>query len=589
MAATTAPKKRARSKQRSSTHRSQLNGKFTEPMYFDDTGLHSAWKLLRAIIDHSPSIIFLKDLDGRYLLANRAMRAVLGLETSDIVGKTDYELFPRHVADAFRQADRKAIGNRKPIEFQEWAPYNDGDHPHLSVKFPLLDDEGAPYAVGGIATDISKLKQTEAELEQRLRFERLLFELSATLINVSANDVDPKINETLRRLGEFMEVDHCFIDQFSEDKTEFRVTHFWAREDLEPADFLGKVLLNEQVPWYTARILSGRPLIFSRVDELPDEAVLEKEYARNAGINSSAIVPLIVGGDVIGNFGVDAMHGERVWPESFVQGLKIFGEILGNALVRKRAEKNLRAAEREAARNREHLAHLTRVQIMGEMAAGIAHEISQPLAAIENYARACERRLKNKTDDRIKIEELVDKIKTQAHRAGSVITRVRSLVKRQPTNMISVDLNSIIRETVELANMEAQLHDCRLALELACSLPAVVVDPIQIQQVALNLIRNAIEASDAVDGDNEKAVILRTRRSSVNELTVSVSDYGLGITDVEADHMFEPFYSTKRSGLGMGLSLCRTIVQVHGGKLWHSRGPSGETIFHFSLPVEPDE
>jgi len=226
---------------------------------------------------------------------------------------------------------------------------------------------------------------------------------------------------------------------------------------------------------------------------------------------------------------------------------------------------------------------------MGEMAAGIAHELNQPLAAIENYAQACERRLKAETGDREKIEELVGKIKDQTHRAGNVLSRLRAMVKRQPVRMMPVDLNSVIRETVELANIESQFHDCQLNVELAPSLPAVVIDPIQIQQVVLNLIHNAIEASDAVGSDKERVVVVRTGKKSANHLEVSVADCGLGVTDVEADHMFEPFYSTKRSGLGIGLSLCRSIVNIHGGKIWHSRGPSAGTIFHFSLPVDTDE
>lgn len=545
--------------------------------------------LLQAIVDHSPSVIYLKDLQGRYLLANRAMSAVLGCETKDIIGTTDYELFPRHVAGAYRDADRKAIDSRKPIEFEESAPHKDGSHPYLSTKFPLLDDTGAPYALGGIATDVAKLKQIGVELEQRLRFERLLFELSARFISLPADDVDAKINESLRHLGEFMEVDRCFIGQFSEDKSEFRATHFWTHESLEPENFLGKVLLNEQVAWYTARMLSGQSLIFSRIDELPDEAVLEKAYIRSVGIKSSAILPLIVDGEVIGNFGVDAMRSERVWAESLVRSLKITGEIFGNALARKRSEKKLRAAKREAVRNREHLAHLTRVQIMGEMAAGIAHEINQPLAAIENYAQACARRLKVETGDHEKMEELVEKIKDQTHRAGKVLNRVRAMVKREPINMVSLDLNVVIQETIELAEMEAQLQDCRLSVELSRPLPAVVIDPIHIQQVMLNLIHNAIEASAGIGREKEKTVLLRTTKRDASHVEVSVADSGLGVTDIEADRLFEPFFSTKRSGLGIGLSVCQSIIAMHGGKIWHSRNPAGGTIFHFSLPVDSEE
>lgn len=548
-----------------------------------------AERLLHAIIDHSPSVIFLKDLQGRYVLANRAMGAVLGRDIKDIVGKTDHELLPRHVADAYRDVDRQVLDAGKPMQFEETAPHRDSIQPYLTIKFPLLDEEGAPYALGGIATNVLELKQTAEELEQRLRFERLLFELSASFINIATEDVDARINHTLRRLGKFMDVDRCFIDQFSDDKCEFRVTHFWAHESLEPDDFLGEVLLNEEVPWYTARMLSGQSLIFSHVDEVPDEAAAEKAYIRRVGIKSSVIVPLIVDGDVIGDFGIDVIRSERVWTGNLVQGLQVVGGIFGNALVRKRTEKKLRTAEQEARQNREELAHLTRVQIMGEMAAGIAHEINQPLAAIENYAQAAEKRLQGATTTPDKIRELVIKIREQTNRAGNVLTRLRAMVKRQPVAIKQADINAVVRETIELAGMEAQLHDCRLELETEPSLPPVAIDRIQIQQVVLNLIRNALEASANIRRKKEKIVLVKTTKNSADYVEVSVTDAGLGLTDMEAERLFEPFFSTKRAGLGMGLSVSRSIIAMHGGKIWHSSSPCGGTIFHFSLPLDSEE
>jgi signal transduction histidine kinase len=155
--------------------------------------------------------------------------------------------------------------------------------------------------------------------------------------------------------------------------------------------------------------------------------------------------------------------------------------------------------------------------------------------------------------------------------------------------MVSVDLNAVVQETVELANMEAQLRNCRLKIEFSRSLPAVVIDPIHIQQVALNLIRNAIEASEDVTRENEKVVLVRTTKTDTGHVEVSVADSGLGVTDMEGDRLFEPFFSTKRSGLGMGLSVCQSIIAMHDGKIWHTQNPAGGTIFHFSLPLDSEE
>ena len=547
----------------------------------------STQAFLRAVADQSPSVLFMKDLQGQYLYMNPAGAKTIGIgDPESVVGKTDYELFPKSVADGFDVADKQAIAAGKLEGVEEQAPNpNTGEMEHfLTTKFCLYDKSGAAYALCGMATNVEKLKRTEDALQQRLKFERMLFELSTTFIDLSADSVDARINEALKRLGESLGVDRSIISQFSEDHGELRVTHYWADESLPSHDFLETVFLNEQAPWYTARVLSGQSLVFTQLDELPDAAVAERAYAESVGIKSSLNVPLIVDGVVFGVLAIDSVRGERVWTEDLIQGVSVVGGLFASLLVRKRNEKTLHAAEREAAKAREDLAHLTRVRIMGEMAGGIAHEINQPLAAIETYAQAVLRRLAGDRRDREKVVELTEKIIAQTARAGNVLSRLRAMVKKEPTRTEAANIVSVIDGVLDIARSGAVLEDCRIDTNYARSLPAVDIDPVQIQQVLLNLIHNAIEAMQEVDDTVQKVITINVETLGDDSVVVSVRDRGRGLADLDMEESFAAFQTTKPKGLGLGLSLSRTIIEAHGGRIWATQNEPKGAVFQFSLP-----
>jgi transcriptional regulator with GAF, ATPase, and Fis domain len=188
----------------------------------------------------------------------------------------------------------------------------------------------------------------EQELSEQLRFERLVSELSAHLVALPADQpIDSTINDALRRIGEFTQVDRCFIDQFSDDMSEFRVTHLWTAPGIPHDEFVSEVVLSNYVPWYTKRMTNDEPVIFSDPDEMPAEAVNEKEYCRKVGIKSSAIVPLMVGGKAMGNIGFDMIRHERTWPDDALERLRLVGHILGNTITRKRNDDVLLRAHDE--------------------------------------------------------------------------------------------------------------------------------------------------------------------------------------------------------------------------------------------------
>jgi C4-dicarboxylate-specific signal transduction histidine kinase len=238
-------------------------------------------------------------------------------------------------------------------------------------------------------------------------------------------------------------------------------------------------------------------------------------------------------------------------------------------------------AEDEAARLRERLAHVSRVASMGDMAAGIAHEINQPLTAIAAYAMACARLIRSGGLRQEQVLETLDYIGEEALRAGSIIHGVRAMVRGQPSARTPCDVNRLIADAARLARVDPRLQDLQLRLELTERLFPVLVDGVQIQQVLLNLIVNGAEATERGNGAGE--IVVRTSQDE-STVCVSVTDRGAGLSPAVEKELFRPFFTTKQAGMGMGLSISRTIIEYHGGRLWFTPNEPRGTTFHFALP-----
>ncbi len=223
-----------------------------------------------------------------------------------------------------------------------------------------------------------------------------------------------------------------------------------------------------------------------------------------------------------------------------------------------------------------------RVHTVGEMSTAIAHEVSQPLAAIKNYAFAA-RLLLARAAGAAKVDDLLNKIEEQASRAGDVLHSLRAMVKKHQSEPEKTDVGLLVAGALKLVEMESRSATIRLESTITPDLPPVLADGIQIQQVVLNLIRNAIEAVE--EADINGSVITVGVTGTANEIAVSVTDNGPGIAPGDAAHIFDPFYSTKGGGLGVGLSICRAIIEAHGGRLWFTRTPGGGCVFQFTLPA----
>ncbi len=245
-----------------------------------------------------------------------------------------------------------------------------------------------------------------------------------------------------------------------------------------------------------------------------------------------------------------------------------------------------RLAGEELRQSQERLTHVARLSTMGEMAAGLAHEINQPLTAIATYSQAAVRMIDRSGGiEACELRDPLVQITAQALRAGEVIRRLRGLVRNRATHAESLDVNRLIEELRVLSEPDARVNDVRLTIELATGLPAISADPVQLQQVLLNLIRNAIDATlEAPDAPRE--VVVRSQLVA-DGVEVGVIDHAGGIPDDVAAQLFNPFFTTKPEGTGLGLAISRSIIRAHRGKLGHRPTPGGGTTFYFVLPPLP--
>jgi two-component system, LuxR family, sensor kinase FixL len=268
-------------------------------------------------------------------------------------------------------------------------------------------------------------------------------------------------------------------------------------------------------------------------------------------------------------------------PIQTAEGLLVLASII-DISERKRAEL-------EAARQRNEMAHLSRVTTLGELSGSLAHELNLPLGAILSNAQAAQRMLANGETDLTELREILNEIVSEDKHAAEVIRRLRLWLQKGEVQQHSLRINKVVRDVLKLIRTDLINQNVIVNIQLARNLPAVIGDPVQLQQVLVNLVVNACDAMTECDV-RERRLLIRTRaKSSGSAVIVSVTDLGGGVSEKKMEQIFEPFFTTKENGMGLGLSVCRSILAAHHGKLWATNNADRGATFHFMLPVDVSE
>jgi two-component system, LuxR family, sensor kinase FixL len=256
-------------------------------------------------------------------------------------------------------------------------------------------------------------------------------------------------------------------------------------------------------------------------------------------------------------------------------GQRLFAGFIKDVSARQQSEQRLQELQAE-------LVHVARLSAMGEMASALAHELNQPLTAIINYAQTARGVVERRPGDAGSLVSLLEKTVDQADRAGQIIRRLRQFVAKGETDRALENINMVVEEASALALVGTKGKGIAARRVLEEGLPPVLLDKIQIHQVITNLIRNSV---DALDGVKLREIVISTRRAGQDSIEITIADTGPGLAPEVAGRLFQPFVTTKPAGLGIGLSICRSIVDGHGGRLFASDNPDGGTIFHVRLPT----
>jgi len=293
------------------------------------------------------------------------------------------------------------------------------------------------------------------------------------------------------------------------------------------------------------------------------------------------------------DFMFKAMRADGSTIDVSVSGKPVFdpnGRFLGYRGVATDISDTVRAnnAERALQDARMELAHVNRVATMGQLTASIAHEVGQPISAARTNASAALRFLDKNPPDLEEVREALGRIVNDAHRAGDVIGRIRALVKKAPPRKHRFDLNEAVLDVIALTRSEVLKHDIALQTQLATASPLIEGDRVQLQQVILNLILNAVEAMSGT-AEAARELKISTETEAAGGALVTVQDSGPGLDPVSVDRLFEAFYTTKLEGMGMGLAICRSIIEAHGGRIWATASEPRGAVFQFTLPAGGDE
>ncbi|MET0544355.1 MAG: ATP-binding protein [Variovorax sp.] len=415
------------------------------------------------------------------------------------------------------------------------------------------------------------------DVDEQLAVEGVLAAVSRRLADTSAPDILQAMQTSLGELVEVLGYDRCtFSELIAGDY--LNVLCSCASRSTPP---LPQSRFPHHLPWFMGQVRAGRTVALSNLpDDLPADAMEEREHCRESGLRSFLSIPVRVGRRVTSTLTFTAMRHARPWPPSTITRLTMLGEMLGGVLALARAEEEARELRRRAW-------HTDRVERVSLLAATIAHELNQPLTAILSNAQAGLKQLSRDDADPGALREILERVVREDKRAAEIIRTMRALVNNEESQRERVDVAAALGEVQRLLAGEFAAQGVRLETRFAAGCWAMA-DKVQVGQLGLNLLLNAMTAVQCRP-PAERLVRIEVCRVAGDRVAVSVRDAGGGIATADLEAIFEPFWTTGKSGLGLGLAICRAIVESHGGRIWAEPDEGGGAAFRVELPATPCE
>lgn len=670
--------------------------------------LQQAKELYQAVVEDQTDFIVRWKPDGTHVFVNRAVCRYLQRPLAQVMASNVFDHI--HTEDAPQLRSQLAeLTPKNPlhrIEHRVLLPNGEVAWQDWSNR-ALFDDEGHVVEYLSVGRDVTQRKYAQLELEYRRKLENLILNLAIRFINLPAERLEEGIVEALQQVGDFVQGDRTFIYFLNTESGLATLAFEWlSPEAVATPETLAEISLVKH-DWGIPTLQSGQPLVLTDLAQWPagEDEVLDA--LRSINTQSFVMVPVFYQSELFAAMGIASTNKGRVWSPESTAILRLLGEVLINALERRRWEEALATSERRLSltvdavsdgfydwdlvsgrlyvsdnwlagrglqgdgqpwtsaawhdaihpedaaqvdyRLREHLAgntevfecdyrvrmaddswrwtanrgrvverhgdaptrmvgverditqevenlqrlketenrltHLARLATMGEVVAGIAHEVNQPLHAASLFANAISTALETGNSQRQqRVPEMVRKITREIERAADIIRRLRNFTKPHQVCMTHFDLNALIRESAEMLNFDAKSKQVRVEFELDATLPPVMGDAVQIQQVVVNLLRNAYEAVASTQGTQSLVRITTQKRH--NGLLMQVLDNGPGLdSSTPLESLFDAFVTTKEEGMGMGLALSRSIITSHHGKIWGESNPLGGMTFCVLLPI----
>jgi PAS domain S-box-containing protein len=487
----------------------------------------TAETFLNSIVDNIPNMIFIKDAgELRFIRVNKTGERLLGLSNQELIGKNDYDFFPEPQAKFFTQKDRQVLeaGIEINIPEEEIDTAALGKRWLHTRKVPILDDKGQPIYLLGISEDITESRQAEKDRKKtEVRFQTL-FNSAADFIFV----IDPE--------GKILQSNRYACDHSGYEKHEIigsNIKKFFTgdSQDICDCNFPG---------------------------------------LRERGYNRADIEFVCKDGHII-------------QMECVATGVPDESGCFTSFLIIQRDVTDKNRAQEEKQHQQEEMAHVMRLSSMGEMASGMAHELNQPLTALVSYCGTALKLAREMPSPPEGYIDILERASRQAHRAGEVIRHLREFVSKGGNDKTKVVLDDLIRGVIDFIRWDLRDRDIQVTFLPASRTCKIFINKIQIEQVLINLIRNSIEAIRGADISGGQ-VDIATRLAADGSTEISVADNGPGIEPSMSGLLFEPYQTSKETGMGMGLSISRSIIEAHNGKLWTDEQRQKGALFCMHLP-----